>query len=666
MEQGEGRRGGQHRRRGEQPHCVRTAAVGRVGMDSTGYVRFVACLRTTLFLLLMGIPLCGSALPLDVDVGLGGMFVPGLPTPVTLSVEQQGILLDSGEWVLEQQIGDPWRGEATMRYRFPAERTELKIVVPIYDFTYPLSIHLFGPDGDSSPLAETTLNLRSLRVSKPYSLTIGAWPRINRLHGEDAWVADVAVADLPVRWWAYVGISSIWLGTTTSAIPGGVWEAIERWVLAGGRLVLTTGTSFYLVDSPEMRRLLPIRSPSLVGGRLCGDLKPGAQVWDGDRDRDWDWESDSDTEPHESEGETTRSPEIGTNSDLAFRSDGGSAGSDVDAVTIVSQDYGAGRVILVDRRADELPDDVVLELLATLDEIPYETPTEWLSGTGDLGALGVQRPGYPTTILVALAILGGLLWSVFGVRLAGWKRLLGLGIVLSILTVWSGLHVNIRNQAMTVYAEKTALYVGGELGIRMDRIELFALATAECTIPPTWMEGEPQRSASAAAEGVAVELLPLELEETGRNWGATWIADRGHGLIVYADRAEKREVVFLSDRDATRSLAAAYTGDERLWVNNPGRGLMWAIAAVDGEFYDLGELPAGESLIQLEGAALPEASVWGEPYAQIGAELEARFRLSEGAWLIAGSTNLDYEQWGQARAKVRQTEVYVVVADSGD
>ena len=630
---------------------------------AAGHTRRLAWLCVVQPVLLIWLSLCGSALPLDVDVGLGGAFVPGFPTPVSVSVEPQGMSLSGAEWVLEQQIGDPWRGEATMQYRFPADYWELQTVVPLYDFTYPLSVTLLGSDDGAPPLAEVTLSLRSLRVSEPYSLVIGSWPRIERLLGEDGRVADVAVVDLPDQWWAYVGISTVWLGTAPTAIQGTVWEAIERWVLSGGRLVLTTGTSFYLVDSPELRRLLPITSPVLVERRLQGDPKHGAVVWDWGPgpDPDPDPGVDPDSQPNTEAGTSSSSRSAEPSAGLSDEAMGTAT-----AVTIVSREYGAGRVIFVDQRADELPDRLVADLLGMLDEDPYLAATTWLSGVGNLRGMGLQRPGYPTTIGISLVLVGGLLWSVFWRRLCGWKRLLGLGVVLAILLVWSGLHVNVRNQASAVYAERTILHLIDKVGIRIDRTELFASSTSSSTIPANWLEGELERGRSAGVEGVAVGLFPRELSEPGQDWDTTWIAARGDGLVVDADRGQQRDMVFLSDSDAVDSVEVVYTGDERLRVNNPGEAMPWAIAVVDGESYDLGGLSAGESAIQLERAVLPGQSVWGVSYGQIGAELESRFALSEGAWLIAGTRGLTNEPWGQAAAKVRQTEVYVIVADRAD
>ncbi len=43
-----------------------------------------------------------------------------------------------------------------------------------------------------------------------------------------------------------------------------LWTAISQWVLAGGSLVLLTGTDFYRMDLPALRNLLPLSDPVLT------------------------------------------------------------------------------------------------------------------------------------------------------------------------------------------------------------------------------------------------------------------------------------------------------------------------------------------------------------------------------------------------------------------
>jgi len=616
-----------------------------------GRARRLAWVSAVSILFLMIATPCGQATPLSVRVGLGGVFVPGLPTTLHLSVEPYGTQVDGALWVVEQQVGDPWRGEAVMQYRFPAEDTDLDAVIPIYDFTYPLTARLVGEDRNAAPLAEATLNLRPLRKAKPYSLVIGSWPAVSDLDSEAEPVLDVAVSDLSDRWWGYAGIDTIWMGTASSAssaIPTLIWEAIERWVVAGGRLIVATGTSFYLIDSPELRELLPIRSPTLVEDRLRGDLKPGSELHRIPLQEGSGYESE--TQPLvEETGASETSWEIAT-----------SRGAFGDAVELVVQRYGAGLVAVVDRRADELSDQTITDLQVILDDHPYEPPLGWLSGAGEIRSMTLQRPGYPTTVLIGLLTLGGFVWIVFGGFFAGTRRLLAIGVLVVIASVWSGFHVNVRNRSMSLYAEKTILYIDGAVGIAVDRVELFAMATCDGMIPPPWAgRGSQRRGGSTYEGGVAVAQLPLELG--GQRWDATWVAEPEGGLLVQSDRGDRRDVVFLSDTEAP--LQAVYTGDERVTVSNPGSALAWAIAVVDGEFYDLGGLPRGESSIQLEGAVPPGEAVWGTSFDTIGTELESRFQLSEGAWLIAGTSGSTYERWGEATAKVRTTEVHIVAAE---
>jgi len=612
---------------------VKSGTADRIAGPSSGPGRRLVTVSAVHVLLLITISVCTTAVSLDIQVGLGGVFVPGLPTPVQLAVGPEGLPPGDAEWVLEQPVGDPWRGEAVMQYRFPFEGQLLETIFPVYDFTYPLTAKLVGMDDPSIVYAETVVNLRPIRMPEPYGILIGEWPGIDdpavedQEQDPDQGVIDVALSDLPDLWWGYLAIDTIWIGTPVSAIPSPIWKAIEKWVVSGGRLIIATGTSFYLIDSPELRRLLPLEEPVLIGGRLQGDLKPGVQVW-------------------------AVSPQ-----------------SEDEGVLIASRCYGAGVVVLVDRRAGDATADTLSVLETILDESPYRSPMEWLAEAGEINGMSLQRPSYATTALVALLVLGGFLVIVSRGRFAGGRRLIAVAVIVTMASVWSGLHVNVRNQAMTVYAEKTSIEIGGRFGISIDRLELFAAATSASTIPPAWQDraedaarGVPHRVAASNEEGAAVVVLPRELD--GERWDASWIDGPERGLLLHADRGEKREVVFFSEEAST--LEVVYTGDERLLVKNPGSALAWAVAIVDGESYSLGGVAAGESTIQLEGALAPEESRWEEWFAPIGTELEARFRLSEGAWLVAGTREWVYEQWGQATAKVSNREVTVVAAESTD
>ncbi len=157
-----------------------------------------------------------------------------------------------------QPIGNAWRGKASaeqdLGYAVGSDGVYSN-AVPVYDPVNPVTIELRADDG--TLLADTRLDLRATLRTTPFLVLDKQIPRFD----EDAALIDVLT--LPRRWWAFDCARSVWLA---SPLTTDAWTSISQWVVAGGSLVLLTGTDFYRMDSPELRWLLPISDPHLVTG----------------------------------------------------------------------------------------------------------------------------------------------------------------------------------------------------------------------------------------------------------------------------------------------------------------------------------------------------------------------------------------------------------------
>jgi hypothetical protein len=227
----------------------------------------------------------GIALPqLEVDLGFAGRFVPGRMTPIRLIVS--GVEHPfSGSFRIMEEIGNTWRGEASSLIEIPiplVSNGEYEQILPFYDFTQPLKVSLCASDG--TPVANAEVTLRDQKRESAFPLLVGAFPT-----PIDTEAVAIASSDLPVHWLAYDGVKSLWVGRTQAGLSREQWEAIARWTLAGGTLVLFSGADFYLLDSPVLRELIPISNPSLTMGEdgiriLSGEARSGSRSINGRAD----------------------------------------------------------------------------------------------------------------------------------------------------------------------------------------------------------------------------------------------------------------------------------------------------------------------------------------------------------------------------------------------
>ncbi len=355
---------------------------------------------------------------LDVQIGFGGHVVSERFAPVRIRVEGYDSPT-AATLLIIQSLGNPWRGAATVRQQ-PTLAVAIDGVyhttIPIYDPLNPIRIALV--DSNGATLAEQEVNLRPTRHLDPFPLTYGILPHPLSPDG----IPPIHITELPKDWWALDAAQSLWI---SGAPPQSEWDTIEQWVFAGGSVVIFSGSDFFRLDSPVVRRLLPLRDPILVTAppaiaHLAGTRKTG--------------------------------------SDTVLRRAG--------VPLLVIRRYGAGYVALVTVRGADLTRD---ELGLVANTIPTTTRLTLADfAERELGELPVVRPGHPAALLLGLGGVAGL--AACGAigrkhRLSGVLAALGLCVFGS---VWSGFYVNRNHTVVPLYSISTSLSLHALFGSYVD------------------------------------------------------------------------------------------------------------------------------------------------------------------------------------------------------
>lgn len=551
--------------------------------------------------LLLLVTVRGIALPqLEVDLGFAGCFVPGRMTPIRLTVS--GVEHPFfGSFRIMEEIGNTWRGEASSLLEIPiplVSNGEYEQILPFYDFTHPLKVYLCASDG--TPVANAEVPLRDRKRESAFPLLVGAFPT-----PIDAEAVAVAPADLPVHWVAYDGVKSVWVGRTQAGVSREQWEAIARWTLAGGTLVLFSGADFYPLDSPVLRELIPLSNPSLTmredGIRiLSGEARPGSRS-------------------------------------IGERADG--------STLLFVRHYGAGTVLLIPVSAFDLTPE---EEEAVRAGVPSAQMVSLSGLNADLlEELPVDRPGFSAVLLVIGLSLMSLTLIVSKVHSP--KRIvLSLISVTGVLLVLSGLYLNQAKLVNDVCTLKTTLYVETSLGYQIDWCGLFANRTT--TVRCGGEEALP-----------VMEVLPRDLRNA--NYDVGWV--KGEGLSLQLTHGERRTLRW--GEDCTIPITIRYAGDEEVEIENGlPTSLSEAYLLVDGQAFSLGEIGIGTWSYTLD-AGIPSEEVPYVRVRLRDASLAAfydtigpRYSVENGVWLIGGRVSDALVVQDGVRQKVRVVSLYVL------
>ena len=349
---------------------------------------------------------------LEGRVGLGDRVVANRYAPITVVVSGLSFPVN-GRLQVVQRVGNAWRGEASASIEIASgviTNGTYSGVIPVYEPANPLSIRVVNDQG--STVIEADLILRDAQESAPFSVSVG------RALPDSAPEVRIAESDLPSDWAALDAVSTLWIGGAPSRVA---WDAIATWVLAGGSVVVGTGSDFFRIDSPLVRDLLPIETPSVTfeaGGaaRVIGELKSGATIL------------------------------------LS------AAGSPV----AVSRRYGAGHVAMVSTRLSDLTADEALALSELLE--PASIVSLDAVGEASFERLEISRPQVGAAVL--LGITATILFTVLVT--AGRKHpragIAGILAVSALLSVSSGLYINRTKPTLAAYAVITNLQVRTMVG----------------------------------------------------------------------------------------------------------------------------------------------------------------------------------------------------------
>ena len=541
--------------------------------------------------------LSASATPqLEVRLGFAERFVPGTLTPICVKIA--GVDTFTGFLVLTQKAGNPWRGEAISRVEIPlalAGGEKLERLIPIYDFTHPLAVSLL--DQGEKVLAGVTIDLRSRMREEAFPLAVGVLP----FPFADELVAIDEEA-LPRLWPAYEAVSSLWVGHTAKGLPEDSWNAIGRWVSAGGTLVLFTGEDFYLLDSPVLRALLPLANPRLSLG------ENGVQILRGEE-----------------------RPNVRT---LLSR--------EGDPLLLLRR-YGAGAVYLVTTSAFNLEETDFKAIAAQI--TPARLIDLTYASADLLERTPLQRPAYLAAFLLVLACL--ISYSLVVLRAKSKKRMLVLLLAAgSILCLSSGFYTNRTKVVNSIYELKTSLYAQTSFGYVVDYYGLFATmdGTAEVKV---------------RGQIPIIQELPRSLQQ--HSFDIDWVEGEGASLVL--QRGERR---YLRGFGAYQlPLAVVFTGDEEVRIENDlDEPLEEALLIVKGQAFSIGEVRPGEALYYLNnGVPLADAEMRKESFTSLLREFAERFCLADAVWLVGATEEEVRERYGTVRIKVRDIALYVVAGE---
>lgn len=541
--------------------------------------------------------LSASATPqLEVRLGFAERFVPGTLTPICVKIA--GVDTFTGFLVLTQKVGNAWRGEAISRVEIPLTLTgggKVERLIPIYDFTHPLAVSLL--DRGEKVLAEVKIDLRSRMREEAFPLAVGVLP----FPFADELVAIDEEA-LPSLWPAYEAVNSLWIGHTAKGLPGSSWEAIGRWVSAGGTLVLFTGEDFYLLDSPVLRALLPLANPRLSLG------ENGVQILRGEK-----------------------RPNVRT---LLSR--------EGDPLLFLRR-YGAGAVYLVTTSAFNLEETDFKAIAAQITPACLIDLT--YASTDLLERTPLQRPAYLAAFLLVLACL--ISYSLVILRVKGTKRMLVLLLATSsILCLSSGVYTNRTKGVNSIYELKTSLYAQTSFEYVVDYYGLFAT-----------MDG----TAKVEVRGQIpiIQELPRSLQQ--HSFDIDWVEGEGASLVL--QRGEHRYL--RGFRTNQLPLAVVFTGDEEVRIENDlDEPLEEALLIVKGQAFSIGEVRPGQSLYYLNnGVPLADAEMRKESFTSLFREFAERFCLADAVWLVGVTEEEVRERYGTVRIKVRDIALYVVAGE---
>jgi len=565
-----------------------------------------ACLSILLSLLFCVSFLAAGAPTVEARIGFASAVVPRLYAPVRITVSGLEETI-AGSLRIVQYVGvlseDP--AEVTIELTSGTiENQTYETSIPIYDPLNPIEIVL--RDGAGATLVAQELNFRLFMRSAPFPLVCES---AVDLGGSEI---RVGVNELPWEWWAYEAVDSLWLGGIQTQRPA--TDAITRWILSGGSLVLFSGSDFYKYDPIFLKDVFPVAEPTL---EVAAD---GATFIAG------------------------RPPD---DAEMALQRDDGTP-------LLYTRSLGAGSVAFVSMRAEELSEDE-LRMIASRVR-PAQLLSMASASTTLHGEIRVPRPNFLIAPLIVIAMIVALAVSwrlrTRGLRTDEPARRSAVAVVVGvamIASVFSGFYTNRTKQLVELYQCNTILDVQASVGCRILSHTLFA--------PGYPLDAEMSRVRES------VPAYPLIRTARRAVFDSSATPD---GLVLSLAAGESRQLRAYADSRGILDLRIE--GDGALIENRLETPLTAAYVIHEGALYRIDKVPAGSTTsVRLEGGL----RVWSLRgidmfrYSDALKVVESAFRFRSGSWLIAVVDETSIRSGVQTEEKVRDAHFYVVQGDLG-
>lgn len=526
---------------------------------------------------------------ISVRIGLDDAVVAGRYAPVTIELSSLSFPV-SGSLRIVQRVGNAWRGEASATVELASGVIVNGIysgVIPIYEPANPLQVEVVDING--SIVAAADVSLRDAQQPSTFPLSVG------RGLPAGAAVAWIAPSELPSDWTALDAVSVLWIGTAPSRAA---WEAIATWVLAGGSVVIGTGSDFFRIDSGLVRDLLPLEDPHVVladgtPARVEGGLRPGARV--------------------------------------ILERDGQPAA--------IAHRYGAGHVMMVPQRLSDLTRNEVLALANAVK--PASMVSLDAVGQALFERLEITRPRVGAAVLLGVAATILFTGLVTVGRRHPKAGVAGIVVVSAILSVWSGLYINRANPTTVAYACITSVQARTSVG--------YSIASAGLvTMHDTALQLEGSGSMRVRVDYTPDPLRPNYDSHVSPEQVVLSLPPGQHGWYR-ATGSSARSIDFQLGSEFPEKVRI------RSWLTEPCPGVL----LVDGTAYRLPTVQPGESEHSLGAGDSLESLTGLDPgFADIYQQFLEDFALGDAPWLLLFSEESHKAGRGGLTPQTRIVTVY--------
>jgi len=549
-----------------------------------------------LFVILWVVTLSAIGTPrIEVTVGIAGHVVRLHYAPIWVHVSGLDEATE-GSIIVRQKIGNPAEDPADIEHVLMRDSLSdgiYEATVPVYDPLNPLEVSLVAADGSS--LARSTVNVRMNRRTSRFPAVCGFTTQV----AEDA--VFIGTADLPTDWWGFDGLRSLWLGGDC-AVSSVKWQSVAEWTLAGGSLILLTGSDFYRMDSPALRRLLPITDPRLEtswNGKhvLLGNLKTGARVLSG-----------SGALP-----------------------------------LVISGQYGAGHVLMVTKAASDVSGPEMTAIVAAVPSARNLTAQRVSEAV--LREMSVVRPSYLTAPAIVVGSLCVFAWFAKWVERRPRRAMGGLAASVAVFAVLSGLYTNRANQPVDLYVSNTKITVQDGYSIDIGWHSLYSSRARQLALNH---QGESHVLQSL------IRAAPEASFDSASDPSTTWLPLETH---------EMRELEFYGREPVL--VEARVIDDDASVVNRTGHVIEHAIVLSGGFVYRLPPIVTGEQTIPLENGEETYVYESGHVALDLVLKhFEDRLQLLSRTWLVLFEEAEAVLREGKLGRKVRDTTVHLIRAET--